>query len=270
MTRAKAKTKTRRADDGRPRLIGLIRVSTGKQAESGLGLESQAAIIETYRAGVNGRLLRSYREVESGMHDDIDSRPQLRKAISDANMSRARLVIAKLDRLARSTSVMAYIKRTGVKFTACDLPNANELTIDLMIAVRAEEGRAIGTRTRDALKAYRDGKRVGRRIVEKYDGNVPPEIVAARAGKLGAELPECRNLSALAQARGTVAAAEARSKAAAEAYDHLLPTMQEMRAEKKSFQAIADHLNAEEHFTRNDCDWNRGQVKRVLNRAGVA
>lgn len=250
-----------------PKLIGLVRVSTDQQGASGLGLEAQRAAIETYRATVGGVLLRTYTEIESGMHDDIESRPQLRAAVADCSLARAKLVIAKLDRLVRSVPVMAYVKKSGIQFIACDNPYANELTIDILVAVAADEGRRISQRTRDALRAYRDGKRVSKRLRELYPAGVPAEIVEARAGKLGAELPECRNLTGDAQRLGTVAAAEARRRRAAESYRHLEHTMRQLRGDGLSLQAIADRLNVLGHRTRGDRPWGRGQVKRILDRA---
>lgn len=251
-----------------PRLIGLVRVSTGKQEESGLGLEAQRSAIESYRSMVGGQLLRTYTEVESGMHDDIESRPQLRAAIADSGLARARLVIAKLDRLVRSTSVMEHIKRSRVPFTACDNPHANELTIDILVAVAADEGRRISQRTRDALAAYKEGRRVSKRLKALYPTGIPPEIAEARAGKLGAELPECRNLSEPARRAGVRAAAVARTARAMTAYTHLLPTMRQLRGDGLSLQAIADRLDELGHETVNGCPWNRGQVKRILDRSG--
>lgn len=249
-----------------PKLIGLVRVSTRMQGESGLGLDAQRAAIEGYRASTGGILLRSYTEIESGKHDDIESRPQLRAALADAGLARARLVIAKLDRLVRSTSVMAYIKRSGVPFTACDNPYANELTIDILVAVAANEARMISQRTKDALKAYRAGNRISKRVREMYPDGVPPEIAEATAGKLGAQLPQCRNLKGEAQKQGTIAAAEARRRRAAESYRHLEPTMHQLRGDGLSFQAIADRLNELGHRTAGDRPWSRGQVKRILDR----
>src|SRR6185312_16914413 len=118
-------------------------------------------------------------------------RPQLRAAVAHARRSGATLVIAKIDRLVRSTVIGAYLKQSGVRFIACDNPHANELTIDILVAVAADEGRRISQRTRDALRAYRDGKRVSRRIREMYPDGVPAEVIEATAGKLGAELPQC-------------------------------------------------------------------------------
>jgi DNA invertase Pin-like site-specific DNA recombinase len=37
-----------------PKLIGLVRVSTDKQGESGLGLDAQLIAIESYRVMVGG------------------------------------------------------------------------------------------------------------------------------------------------------------------------------------------------------------------------
>ena len=54
-----------------PKLIGLVRVSTDKQGDSGLGLDAQEAAIDAYRRMVGGDLIKTYVEVESGMHDDV-------------------------------------------------------------------------------------------------------------------------------------------------------------------------------------------------------
>src|SRR5262245_37633295 len=99
------------------------------------------------------RLLRTFTQVESGMHDDVESRPQLRAAVVDAGLGGARLVIAKIDRMVRSIPVMAYLKQGRVQFVACDNPRANELTIDILVAVAADDGRRISRRTKDALTA---------------------------------------------------------------------------------------------------------------------
>ena len=177
-----------------PKLIGLVRVSTDKQGDSGLGLEAQESAIDAYRRMVGGELIKTYVEVESGMHDDVNGRPQLRAAAAHASYARARLVIAKIDRLVRSIPVMAYLKQQRVEFVACDNPHANELTIDILVAVAADEGRRISQRTRDALAAYKAGRRVSKRVRALHPDGVPPEVVAATAGKLGASLPQCRNL----------------------------------------------------------------------------
>jgi DNA invertase Pin-like site-specific DNA recombinase len=173
-----------------PKLIGLVRVSTDKQGESGLGLDAQLAAIEAYRAMVGGELIKTYVEVESGMHDDVDSRPQLRAAAGHAAFSKARLVIAKIDRLVRSTVVMAYLKKLGVQFVACDNPHANELTIDILVAVAADEGRRISLRTRDALRptataaASRSGSGPCTRTASRRRSSRPPPASSA---------PPCRS-----------------------------------------------------------------------------
>lgn len=256
-----------RAAAGQVKLVGLVRVSTGKQGESGLGLEAQQATIEAYRHQHNGILIKSYVEIESGTHDAIEDRPQLRAAVAHARRSGARLVIAKIDRLVRSTVIAAYLKTSGVQFIACDNPYANELTIDILVAVAADEARRISTRTKEALKAYRASGRISKRIRLLYPDGVPPEVVEATAGKLGASLPQCRSLTPDGRARGQVRSAKVRAAAAAEAYADLAEYMQELRSGGGSLRAIADRLNADGHTTRRGRPWNPTQVKRVLDRA---
>jgi DNA invertase Pin-like site-specific DNA recombinase len=250
----------------RCRLVALYRVSTDKQGESGLGLEAQQTSVERYRFLTGCDVIASYKEVETGTHDVIADRPQLMKAIAHAKRSNATLVIAKLDRLVRSTVVMAALKTSGVKFVACDLPNANEFTIDIHVAVAADEARKIRTRTTDALRAYRDTKRVSKRIRAMYPDGVPAEVVEATAGKLGASLPQCRNLDQEARERGAKSAGVKSKQEADKAYTDLAERMHEMR-KTMTLQAIADTLNAEGHTTRRQAAWNHVQVKRVLERS---
>lgn len=251
-----------------PKLIGLVRVSTGKQADSGLGLAAQNDAIERYRASIGGELLRTYQEVESGTHDDIESRPQLRAAVADALFSRATLVIAKIDRLYRSIPVMGFLEKKKVKFVACDNPHANKLTTDILGVVASAEGVQISNRTRDALAAYKRDKRVSRRIRALYPDGVPDDVRDATAGKLGASLPQCRNLKGDAQRKGTKAAAADRTRRAIDAYEHLVPEMVRLKTQERlGYQDIADRLNQLGHKTRGGRPWNRGQVKRVLDRA---
>jgi DNA invertase Pin-like site-specific DNA recombinase len=256
--------------DGPEPLIGLIRVSTQKQGESGLGLDAQGADIEAYRKRVGGRLIRTYTEIESGKYDEIDDRPQLRAAVAHARRSGATLVIGKLDRLVRSIPMLAYLKKSEVKFIACDNSSANEVMIDILVAIAANERRLISRRTKDALKAYKAGKRVSKRIRAIYaDRNeeVPADVVEATAGKLGGELPQCRNLTEAARAKGLGRSAAARKAAAVSAFADLVPLMRQLRTEGLSLHAIAERLNADGQSTRRQKTWSATQVKRVLDRA---
>ncbi len=249
------------------KLIGLIRVSTGKQGESGLGLEAQQSAIEAYRKQLDGVLNRTYKEIESGTHGSIVDRPQLRAAVAHARRSGATLVIAKIDRLVRSTVISAYLKSSGVRFIACDNPYANELTIDILVAVAADEARRISTRTKEALAAYKVHARVSKRIKLMYPNGVPRAVVKATAGKLGAHLPQCRdNLTPEGRLKGLERSARVRRAKAIEAYADLSEYMQELRENGFTLSAIAGKLNQDGHTTRRGKPCNPVQVMRVLDR----
>jgi len=256
----------------KPLLIGLVRVSTQKQADSGLGLDGQLAALERHRASLGGEFLEIYREVESGKHKDIRSRPRLMEAAEHAVEVDATLVIAKLDRLVRNASVLQYLRDMGVKFVACDNPHANKLTVHILVGVAENEAELISQRTRDALRAYRDGKRVSRRLRDKYPDGVPAEVVEATAGKLGAELPQCRNLTPEGRATGharSIASRRARAQKAAEAIGRLV-TAWRRDEPGLSLRALADRLNERRRRTPRGKAWTAAQVKRVLDRIRTA
>jgi DNA invertase Pin-like site-specific DNA recombinase len=82
------------------KFISYLRVSMDKQGRSGLGLEAQREAVARYLNGGRWTLVAEYVEVESGKRN---SRPQLQAAIRHAKAVKGKLVIARLDRLARRT-----------------------------------------------------------------------------------------------------------------------------------------------------------------------
>jgi DNA invertase Pin-like site-specific DNA recombinase len=52
---------------------------------------------------------------------------------------RAKLVIAKIDRLSRNLAFIATLMDSGVEFVAVDNPHANKLTVHILAAVAQHE-----------------------------------------------------------------------------------------------------------------------------------
>ena len=130
--------------------VSYIRVSTARQGESGLGLEAQREAVNTFLR--QRPLLAEFVEIETGKGANaLARRPQLRAALTFAKASRATLIIAKLDRLARNVRFIAEIMDSGVEFAAADMPDANRLTLHIMAAVAEHEREAISQRTKAAL-----------------------------------------------------------------------------------------------------------------------
>jgi DNA invertase Pin-like site-specific DNA recombinase len=65
----------------------------------------------------NWQLVGEFTEVERGKHSD---RPQLAAALAACKKHRAKLVIAKLDRLSRNLAFIAAQMDSGVEFVAVD------------------------------------------------------------------------------------------------------------------------------------------------------
>jgi DNA invertase Pin-like site-specific DNA recombinase len=140
--------------------IAYYRVSTERQGRSGLGLEAQRAAVGRYLGGIGGILLAEHTEVETGRRND---RPELQKALAACRKHKARLVIAKLDRLSRNVAFIATMMDAGVEFVACDNPHATRLTLHILAAVAEHEREMISSRTKAALQAAKArGVRLGR------------------------------------------------------------------------------------------------------------
>jgi DNA invertase Pin-like site-specific DNA recombinase len=178
----------------RGKFVAYYRVSTAEQGKSGLGLEAQRKAVVDYLDGGRWELVAQFTEVESGRRDD---RPELAKAIAACKKHRARLIIAKLDRLSRDVAFIATLMK-GVDFLAADNPHANKLTIHIMAAMAEFERDAISKRTKEALAAAKArGVKLGdyQRIAA-----AKAKATARRAESVRQPIAETLHLSALAAA----------------------------------------------------------------------
>jgi DNA invertase Pin-like site-specific DNA recombinase len=152
--------------------VAYYRVSTDRQGKSGLGLDAQRKAVADYLNGGSWTLGAEYTEVESGKR--TDNRPQLAAALATCKRLRAKLVVAKLDRLSRNVAFISALLNSGVEFVAADMPHANKMTLQVLAVFAEHERDMISARTKQALAAARErGVKLG-----------GPNI--AEAAKLGA------------------------------------------------------------------------------------
>ena len=98
---------------------------------------------------------------DSGNRERND-RPELEKGLAACKKQKAKLVIAKLDRLSRNLAFIATLMDSGVELIAVDNPHANKLTVHILAAVAQHEREIISARTSAALRAAKArGKRLG-------------------------------------------------------------------------------------------------------------
>ena len=179
-----------------------------------------------------------FTEVESGK---TAARPQLQAALHLAKVTGATLVIAKLDRLSRNAAFLLALRDSGVRFLACYMPQANDLTVGIMALVAQAEREAISRRTKEALAV---AKARGVRL-----GNPNGAEALRRAGKGGAAL------------RAVVSA-----NADRHAEDLRAVIADILKAGHVTLRAVAAELNARGMLTRRAGLWQVSNVRNLLMR----
>jgi DNA invertase Pin-like site-specific DNA recombinase len=206
--------------------VSYLRVSTQRQGISGLGIEAQRAAVEQYVAQSHGTLLREYVEIETGSGK---ARPILVQSISLCRRTKATLLIAKLDRLARNVAFVSSLMEAGVEFVAADAPYANRLMIHILAAFAEHERSLISERTKAALAAAK--------------------ARGVRLGQNGTHLAQQRRAEAETFAHSLgIAVATAKGRGA------------------KTLCEIAADLNSAGRRTREGAAWGPGTVHRLLRR----
>ena len=215
--------------------VAYLRVSTQKQGYSGLGLEAQREIIQKYLCGKNP--IAEYVEIESGRKKD---RPKLKEALTLCRKDGATLIVAKLDRLARSVSFLSNLLESDVEIVFCDFPQANKMVLHILSAISQYEAELIATRTKSALKAKKArGYKLGNpeHLLDKHEQAIQNSIKTCK--EKADNNPN--NKRAVAILRTLV-------------------------KEKHTLQEIADILNKEGFVTSQGCSFSKSTVYKLIKR----
>ena len=159
--------------------VAYLRVSTQKQGFSGLGLEAQREIIHNYLHNTNP--IAEFVEVESGRKSD---RPKLKEALALCRKDGATLIVAKLDRLARSVSFLSGLLESDVEIVFCDFPQANKMVLHIISAISQYEAELIAARTKASLQAKKSrGFKLGNpeHLLEKHKQAIQNSIKTCKA-----------------------------------------------------------------------------------------
>lgn len=215
------------------KFVAYYRVSTAKQGASGLGLAAQQDAVSRYLNGQEWELVGEFTEIETGKGANaLARRPQLRAALDACKKTGARLLIAKLDRLARNTHFVTGLLESKVEFVAVDMPLAEKVMIQMHAVMSEWERDQISKRTKEALAAAK-----------------------ARGVKLGTTGP--------ANLKQNIA----ERQEAADAFAHRLSgIIAGFRAAGRTQRAMVAELNSLGIKTQKGGEWHLGQLSRLLGR----
>jgi DNA invertase Pin-like site-specific DNA recombinase len=214
--------------------VAYYRVSTDRQGQSGLGLDAQRTAVAKHIG--QAELIAEFTEVESGRNND---RIELAQALALAKKSKATLVIAKLDRLARNVHFISGLLESGVPFVCADSPEADRTWLQMSAVFAEWEARKISERTKSALQAAK-----------------------ARGVKLGCPTPEIGSVAGNA-------AIQARANSHA---DRIAPILRDVIAISgaSTLRNLAAELSTRGIQTpRGNTDWAASQVNALIKRLNI-
>lgn len=217
--------------------VAYLRVSTQKQGFSGLGIEAQKEIIENYLSHKNP--IAEYIEVESGRKTER-GRPKLKEALELCRKTGARLIVAKLDRLARNVAFLSQLLDSDVDIVFCDFPQANKMVLHILAAISQYEAELIATRTKQALAAKKaKGCTLGNpeHLIGKLDEAVAKSVETNK--RKAEENPNNKRAIAM---------------------------LKVLTKERRTLQEMADYLNEQGFTTSNGYRFSRSSVHVLLKR----
>ena len=232
-------------------VVSYYRVSSQGQGESGLGLEAQREYI-TRAALQNGwNIIGEFVDVVSGKLA-IEERPEGAKALSLCKQAKAKLVVAKLDRLSRSVHHIARLLDETMDFKVATMPQADKFQLHLFAALAEQERSFIASRTKEALAALQ---------ARADDGDIQSvEKIARRTAALE------KGRTATNRAKANKAIQDRVSSWQESVRD---PIDLCIRKGGRTLQQVADCLNGKGITTSRGGTWSSMQVKRVLQKLAL-
>ena len=182
--------------------VAYIRVSTGKQAKSGLGLEAQTEAIRAFAKTEGYKITGTFEEHESGKGADaLDRRPKLAAAIKAAKKAGGPVIVSKLDRLSRDVHFISGLMMHKVPFIVAELgSDVDPFVLHLFAALAQKERSLISSRTREArgqtLGGWTAGSEASKRQADELAERMKPILTEL------AHLPSARQIAAELNRRG--------------------------------------------------------------------
>lgn len=220
--------------------VAYLRVSTQKQGYSGLGLEAQREIIQNFLYDKNP--IAEYIEVESGRKTD-KGRPKLKEALEVCRKTGAKLIVAKLDRLARNVAFLSQLLESDVDIVFCDFPQANKMVLHILAAISQYEAELVATRTKQALAAKKArGAVLGNpdHLLENLDSAIAKSVETNK--RKAEENPNNKRAAAM---------------------------LKVLAKEGKTLQEMADYLNEQGFTTSKGYKFTRSAVLVLLKRNNI-
>jgi site-specific DNA recombinase len=222
--------------------LGYIRVSSEEQADSGLGMAAQLERIELHCRAKGVELVEVFVDAGVSAGKPLATRPEGSRLLAEAKRSKRAIVIAKLDRAFRSvsdaTTTINSLDKVGVAIVSLaegfDTTDSNPFARAMlqMVAIFGELERSlIRQRTKDALGVKRTrGERISRHAPFGWDFAADGAMVQNAAEQ------------------------------------DVIRTIQALRAEGNTFQAIAAILNARGILAKQGGSWGHTSVRAILKR----
>jgi len=217
--------------------LAYLRVSTKEQSDK-FGFEAQKEAIEEY-ANKNGyQIIDWVRDSASGVSESRDGWDRILADPKVANPPYEAVIVYKSDRVARELNLYFYfewlLKKKGVELVSVndgfpDVSDEYKGIIKSFILFSAEQERkniTLRTKGGRSIKAKIGG----------YAGGRPPFAYDVKNGELVVNQHEAG----------------------------IVRIIFEMRKEGKTYEAIANHLNERELYTRTGALWNKTLVYQIL------
>ena len=220
--------------------VAYLRVSTQKQGYSGLGLDAQKEIIQNFLSDKNP--IAEYIEIESGRKTDR-GRPKLKEALDLCRKTGAKLIVAKLDRLARNVAFLSQLLESDVDIIFCDFPAATKMVLHIIAAISQYEAELVATRTKQALAAKKaQGYTLGNpeHLMDKLDEAVAKSVETNK--RKAEENPNNKRAAAM---------------------------LKVLAKEGKTLQEMADYLNEQGFTTSKGFRFTRSSVHVLLKRNNI-
>lgn len=136
-------------------IILYSRVSTNRQAKSGLGLEAQLARMQAFAKDNSFHIIGKFQDtVSGGGFNALEKRHGLKAALEMARKHKCPIMVAKLDRLSRNVHFLSGLMEHRISFIVSELGlDIDPFTLHLYAALAEKERQLISDRTKAALQA---------------------------------------------------------------------------------------------------------------------